>query len=218
MKITLYGRGGHASMPHATIDPVTLAAFIITRLQTIISREIPPYVTASITVASVHAGFAENVIPEFAELKVNVRTWDDETRKDVLSRIKRIVNAECTAHGAPKPALFETISAFPLTYNDEDVTAKLSASMTEHFGNRWNPDITVLPGSEDFPILATSIGKPSAYFVYGGLDPSWWERKKKEGIEPPVNHSAYFAPVIQPTLKNAVEGYAVAALTWLKKS
>lgn len=218
MKITLYGRGGHASLPQRTIDPVTLAAYIITRLQSIVSREIPPFVTASVTVSSVHAGNAENVIPEFAELKINVRTWSEDIRKDVLSRIRRIVDAECTAHGSPQAATYETLSKFPLTYNDEDVTAKLSQSMAAYFGDAWEPELEALAGSEDFSILATSVGKPSSFFLYGGGDPAAWKRQEEEGIDVPINHSAYFAPLIQPTLTNGVDGYAVAALTWLRKS
>lgn len=218
LKITLHGRGGHASMPHRTCDPVTLAAYIVTRLQSIVSREIPPSVAASVTVASLRAGGAENVIPATAEMKLNVRTWSEETRADVLARIRRIVDAECEAHGAPAPATYETLSAFPLTYNDETATARLCGGMEAHFGDAWSTDLQPAGGSEDFSILATAVGRPSVYFVYGGTGEEVWRRMVEEGVDVPINHSPFFAPVLQPTLKNGVEGYVVGVLTWLGKS
>lgn len=220
-KITIYGKGGHASQPQRSIDPVVMAAAITMRLQTLVSREVAAVDPVVVTVSSIKAGEAENVIPETAEIKVNVRTFDEGVRKRVLDGIRRIVKAELDASGAEREAEYEVISSFPLMDNDKPVTDKLRESMETYFGDKWDGNMKALPGSEDFPFLATSVGKPYCYFIYGGVDPELWDRKAKEGSLAhgiPYNHSSYFAPVIQPTLTTAVDGYAVAALTWLAKT
>ena len=219
IKVTLTGRGGHASMPHLTVDPVVMGAYAVTRLQSVVAREVPPNEAAVVTVGSLVAGHAENVIPAFAELKYNVRTWSDESRTRVLGSVKRIFEAECQASGAPEPPKYESISRFPITWNDEETTKKLAGGMSAHFGDAFDAKLGPLLGSEDFSILGTAVKRPCCFWLYGGSDPALVDRLKKEGKlgELPINHSAYFAPVIQPTLKFAVDAYAVAALTWLMK-
>ena len=88
-------------MPQATIDPVVLAAMIVVRLQTVISREIPPAETAVLTVGSIQAGSKSNVIGDRADLRLNVRTYGEQTRHRVLEAIRRIVTAEFQASGCP---------------------------------------------------------------------------------------------------------------------
>lgn len=216
-KVTFHGQGGHASQPHHTCDPITLAAYTITRLQTLVSREVNPADHAVVTVASLHAGSAENIIPESAEMKVNVRTFSEDVRKKVLNGIHRIVNAESTAHNAPTQPVFATISKYPVTFNDPPTVETLHETMSAHFGDSWTDDITRHSVSEDFSILASSVGKPSCFWFYGGMDPEIYRKHEEEGAFLPSNHSAFFAPIIQPTLKTAVDGYVVAALTWLAK-
>lgn len=104
-KVTLRGKGGHGAEPHRTIDPVVMAASIILRLQTIVSREVDPMQTAVVTVGSIQAGGAENVIPEEAVLKVNVRAFDEAVREKVLAAVRRIIRAECEASAAPGTCL-----------------------------------------------------------------------------------------------------------------
>jgi metal-dependent amidase/aminoacylase/carboxypeptidase family protein len=88
---------------------------IIVRLQTIVSREVAPGDTAVVTVGSCHAGTRSNVIPDFAVLELNVRSYSSATRQRMLDAIKRIARAECQASGSPKDPQFETIFSFPLT-------------------------------------------------------------------------------------------------------
>jgi len=220
--LTIRGRSGHGSQPHRCIDPVVLAASTIMRLQTIPSREVDPSDLAVVTVGSIHAGDAENIIPERAELKINVRTIDPQTRTRVLASIKRIIKAEADASNASAPELGD-ISKFPFTFNDDNVTAALEETFSAHFkpgDHSYNSNCPRLSGSEDFSILATKVDKPATFFIYGGVDPEVWDQAEKEGRlleDVPVNHSAFFAPVVHPTLQVAVDGYAVAALTWLAK-
>ena len=85
MRITVYGRGAHGSMPQAAVDPVVLAAMIVVRLQTVVSREVAPGETAVLTVGSIQAGTKSNVIPDHASLQLNVRTFSDSTRGTILA-------------------------------------------------------------------------------------------------------------------------------------
>lgn len=95
--ITVFGRGSHGSMPHRSVDPVVLAANVILRLQSIVSREVNPSEMAVVTVGSVQAGSTENIIADHAILKVNIRTTSSQTRERVLAAMRRIVKAECEA-------------------------------------------------------------------------------------------------------------------------
>jgi amidohydrolase len=219
-QLTIHGRGGHASQPHRSRDPILTAAHTITRLQTIVARETDPADPAVVTVSAIHAGDAENVIPTQANLKLNVRTFNPDTRARILTSVKRIVDAEALAGEAPKAPDLKPTSSFPFLVNDAGVTAKLETSFAAHFrsnGQTYDPNTIKLGGSEDFGVLATAVNRPASYWCYGGIDPVTWDNAEEEGnLESlPFNHSPYFAPIIQPTLMVATDAYAVAALTWL---
>ena len=218
-KITILGRGGHGSMPHYCIDPVVIAAKVVVSLQTIVSREVPPDEMAVVTVGSVQAGEAENVIPHEAVIKVNVRTVDEGVRKTVLKAIERIVHGECEAGGCVEKPVIERIAGFPLTDNDHDTALKVQETLQGYFGEKYQKDMKYVLGSEDFGILGTAVGKPYVFQFFGGFDGEKWDALEKEGKlnEVPVNHSPYFAPVLQPTLKTGVDAICLAALTFVGK-
>ena len=216
-KITMYGRGGHASMPHRTIDPVVMAASTVMRLQTLVSREVNPSDMAVVTVGSLQAGQTENVIADSAELLVNVRTINLQTRERVLSGIERIVRAESDASGAGKEPSINKTSSFPATVNDEAATKTLQDSFRAFFGSAFDHDMPRTNGSEDFSYLGTSIGKPCSFWLIGGTDPDKYDRAEKSGRlmeDIPVNHSPFFAPVMQPTLRVGMDALALAAMTF----
>jgi metal-dependent amidase/aminoacylase/carboxypeptidase family protein len=139
MRVTVHGRGAHGSMPQAAVDPVVLAAMIVVRLQTIVSREIPPGQTAVLTVGSIQAGTKSNVIPDHAVLQLNIRTYSEQTRSAILDAVRRIVTAECQASGCPKDPEFELFDRFPLTDNDPVTTDRVAAAFGEFFGDRAGP-------------------------------------------------------------------------------
>ena len=118
LQIRLFGRGAHGSMPQASIDPVVMAAATVMRLQTIVSREVAAAEAAVVTVGALQAGTKENVIPDEAIIKLNVRTFDAGVRKRVLAAIERIVNAEAEASGAPRKPEITTLDHYPLNVND----------------------------------------------------------------------------------------------------
>jgi hippurate hydrolase len=134
IKITVFGRGSHGSMPHLSVDPVVLAASIVLRLQTVVSRETKPGEFAVVTVGSSAAGAKSNIIPDRAVLLVNTRAYDLTVRDQLLHSIERIVRAECDAAGSPEPPTFEYYDRFPLTDNDPGVTARVTEAFEAHFG------------------------------------------------------------------------------------
>lgn len=220
LKITLYGRGGHGSMPNMTVDPVVLAAHVVIRLQDIVSREIEPSDMGVVTVGSLQAGQTENIIADKAELGVDFRSVKPETREKIISSIRRIVEAECMASGSPKPPLFTPTRRFPPTVNDEKLATQLAEEFEGHFGHSFDGNVPATNASEDFSILGTSQGRPCAFWFVGGTDPELWDAAERKGTlleDVPNNHSALFAPVVQPTLRTGVDALCLAALTFLRK-
>ena len=157
-KVTLYGRGGHGSMPHRSIDPVVLAANVVLRLQNIVSREVDPAEMAVVTVGSVQAGSTENVIADQAILKINIRTTTTLTRERVLAAIRRIIKAECEAGNSPKEPLIESTSRFPLTVNDGEVASRLASSFGTFFKKDFDPEVAPVNGSEGKHSLCQFLG------------------------------------------------------------
>jgi amidohydrolase len=217
LRITLHGRGAHGSMPQAAVDPVVLAAMIVVRLQTVVAREVTPGETAVLTVGSILAGTKSNVIPDQAVLQLNVRTYTDATRTTVLDAIKRIVRAECDASGCPREPEFELFDQFPLTDNDGATTDQVASAFGDFFDGRTQPG-GQQSASEDFSDIPTALGVPYTYWFIGGIDRATYQKAAEAGRiaqDIPVNHSATFAPVIQPTLDTGTEALVVGALAWL---
>ena len=123
-QIRLFGRGAHGSMPQASIDPVVMAASVVMRLQTIVSREVAANDAAVVTVGVLQAGTKENVIPDEAIIKLNVRTFDEGVRKHVLGAIERIVNAEAEASRAPKKPEITPLDHYAFVKNDAEATKR----------------------------------------------------------------------------------------------
>lgn len=220
LKATLYGRGGHGSMPHQTVDPVILAANVVLRLQGIVSREIDPSDLAVLTVGSLQAGQTENIIAESAEIGIDFRSVKVETRDKILSSIHRIVEGECLASGSPKQPVIRPTRRFPPTDNDKDVTEKLSLSFKTHFKDTFDGNTPRTNVSEDFSTLGTSQGRPCSFWFIGGIDHALWDAAERNGRlleDIPGNHSALFAPAIQPTMRAGVDALCLAALTFLQK-
>ncbi|KAK4219481.1 metal-dependent amidase/aminoacylase/carboxypeptidase [Rhypophila decipiens] len=218
-RVTLYGQGGHGGKPHQTIDPIVMACSTVMKLQTIVSREIDPQEAAVVTVGSIAAGRVANVIPEVATLLVNTRSFTDITRKHLRASITRIVEAESMSSGSPKAPVIEKISSFPLLFNDYAATEKVEQAMMGHFGGEaFSTDIPISTGSEDIANLANPVSAAVCFWNYGGTDPKLFDDAVKQGGagQIPANHSAKFAPVIQPTMTVATDAYALAALTFLE--
>ncbi|MFJ3278108.1 M20 family metallopeptidase [Streptomyces halstedii] len=217
LRVTVHGRGAHGSMPQSAVDPVVMAAMIVVRLQTIVSRELAATTPAVVTVGSVHAGTGPNVIPDSAVIQLNVRTYDDASRTQVLDAVERIVKAECQASRSPREPLIERISSFPPTVNDEAPTRRVAEAFAAYFGDAAHT-IDPQTASEDMSEIPRAFGAPFTYWGIGGTDPGLYAAAEKKGTlaqDVPVNHSSAFAPVVQPTLDTGVSALTVAALAWL---
>jgi hippurate hydrolase len=220
IRITLHGKGSHGSMPHNSVDPVVLAALVVLRLQTIVSRETKPGEFAVLTVGSSVAGTKSNIISDRAVLLVNLRTYDMAVRQNMIDSIERMVRAECEASGSPHPPEFEYYDQYPLTENDPDVTEKITSAFRSHFGSETVFDLGRVTASEDFSHIPDEFGTPYTYWGVGCIDSEKYEQALKAGrVEQdiPVNHSEFFAPVIEPTLSTGTQALVVAALTYLAK-
>ncbi len=217
LEIRMFGRGAHGSMPQASIDPVVMAASTVLRLQTIVAREVGPSDAAVVTVGALQAGTKENVIPDEAVIKLNVRTFDENVRKHVLDAIRRIVNAEAEASGAPKPPEFTTLDRYNLVTNDEQATERVRDALRAHFGEGRVSHTGPASASEDFGSFGVEWHAPSVFWFIGGVDPDTYARAEREGklSEIPTNHNSRFAPVLHPTLETGVETLVTASCAWL---
>ena len=217
LQIRMFGRGAHGSMPEASIDPVVMAASTVMRLQTIVSREVAPTDSAVVTIGALQAGTKENVIPDEAIIKLNVRTFNKDVRKHVLAAIKRIVNAEAAAAGAPKPPEITPLDRYSSVTNDLDATEKVVEAFRQNFPVDSVEQTKPTMASEDFGCFGAEWHAPAVYWFFGGDDPKVYAKAKKQGTisSLPTNHNPRFAPVIHPTLETGVKALVVAAHAWL---
>jgi amidohydrolase len=216
LEIRLFGRGAHGSMPESSVDPVVMAAASVLRLQTIVSREVAANQAAVVTIGALQSGTKDNVIPDEALLKLNVRTFDEQVRSHVLNAIKRIIDAEATASGAPRPPEITITEHYPLTVNDPDATARVAAALRAQFPATSVQALAApVSASEDFGSFGTEWQVPSVFWYIGGTDPDAYHKAEQAGRvaqDIPTNHNAKFAPVIHPTLETGVQAMTAAAL------
>jgi hippurate hydrolase len=204
-------------MPQASIDPVVMAAATVLRLQTVVSREVGATEAAVVTVGVLQAGTKENVIPDEAIIKLNVRTFDEGVRRRVLAAIERIVKAEAVASGAPRPPEITPLDRYPLNVNDASASERIAAAFRAYFPADRVRHTGPAPASEDFGCFGGEWHVPSVFWFVGGTDPEQYANARAEGrlSELPTNHNPRFAPVLHPTLETGVETLVVAAGAWL---
>lgn len=208
IRITIHGQGSHGSMPHLGVDPVVIAAAVVLRLQTIVSRVLAPDEFGVVTVGSVQAGAKSNIIPAEATLLVNTRAYDEHVRDRILEAVERMVRAECAASGATQEPTFEFYDQFPMTDNDAAVTARVRAALEGGLGADRVEDLPRIPASEDFSVIPDAFDVPYTYWGLGGFTAG-------QTLLP--NHNPGFAPAIQPTISTGTEAAVIAALAWLGK-
>ncbi|UUN30746.1 amidohydrolase [Streptomyces sp. FIT100] len=216
--VRLFGRGGHGSKPESAVDPVVMAASLVLRLQTIASREISAQEPVVVTVGKLHAGTTAAVIPDTAELGINVRTSSEPVREKVLAAIERLAKAESAAAGATADPEITSVYHLPMTVNDKECAERVADAHRRAFGEGAVLTMGPTTASEDFGILATAAQVPSVYWFYGGLDPEVFTAAFAAGRvdeDIPQNHSSTFAPLAGPALAVGAKSMAAAALSWL---
>ncbi len=215
LKVIVHGAGGHGSMPHYTVDPVVVAAAIVTRLQTVVARELSPFEFGVVTTGILHAGTKANIIPATAELHLNIRSYDDGVHDRIVAAIGRICRGEAIAAGCPSEPEISSYDEVPLTDNDDAVVERVRAALVaDGLDVREGQQIT---GSEDFSWLPRAWDVPYAYWFIGGWDQAAFDAAEAEGrlLSIPSNHSPFFGPAMHPTLETGVRSAVASSLAFL---
>jgi hippurate hydrolase len=221
LRLTLHGKGGHGSRPETTVDPVVMAASTVMRLQGIVAREIAATDMAVMTIGALNAGTKGNIIPDRAELLMSVRSYDPRVRAHVLEAIERIARGESMAAGAPQGPEIQLIESAPAVVNDDAAAARTRTALASKLGGERIVDPGPVTGSEDVGLLASAAGAPLVFWLLGGADPALFKRASTiEQIAAvmattPSNHSPFYAPVEDPTLRVGVDALTTAAREWL---
>jgi hippurate hydrolase len=180
LAITVTGRGGHGSMPYASIDPVPVAAEIVLALQSYLTRRVKPFDPIVITVGRIVAGTAANVIPDTATLHASVRVLSKESIAQLSNDMPRLTDGICSAHGCTAETRLQT--DLPVTVNDPVETAFVLRELTSLYGT---DRVAVMPeprmGSEDFSFVLDEV---PGTFIFLGAHPDPLPET------PPTNHSA----------------------------
>lgn len=162
LKARLIGRGGHASMPHDALDPVPVACEIVMALQTFITRQIPAFDPAVLTIAKIEAGTTNNVIPETADLLGTLRTLSEHSRRKAHDGFRRVVEHVAAAHGVKAEA--EIVPGFPVTVNDGRAADLIERTAKGLFGEEaWKTMPTPMMGAEDFSYVLQKIPGAMAF-------------------------------------------------------
>lgn len=219
--IRVFGVGTHGAAPQLGRDPIYIASQIVTALQSVISREKGPLEPGVITVGAFHGGQKHNIVPEFADLQITVRSNDQAVRDGLIASIERVAKGIARAHGMPedKLPLVKVSESTPVTVNDTPLARRLNAALAEKMG-----DGVVVPfrqtnmGAEDFAYFVAPEHKiPGYYFAVGGTKPEWVAAAKNGG--PPVagHHSPLFKIDPEPSIRVGAEAMTLATLELLRK-
>jgi amidohydrolase len=198
------GRGGHGAMPHLAIDPVVVAAQIITALQTLVAREVSPFHPAVITFGSIHGGDAFNVIADSVEMRGTLRVYDPDDREALRARIGEV--ARDVAHGMRAEVDYEVRGGCPACVNDPAMAELVRRAAIGAVGEENVPGGDQRQAASDDMAYFLEAA-PGCYFFVGAGDP-------ERGIDAP-HHSARF-DIAEEALLIGLETLARATLEYLK--
>lgn len=221
--ITVPGIGGHGAYPHTTKDPIVVAAAIVGRLQTLVSRESSPLDPAVVTVGSFHAGAKHNIISDEAKLQLTVRSYSDESRALLLDGIRRIAMGEAVTAGMPDdkmPTVTVADPYTPSTYNDPDFTENVMVGFRTRFGENRVMQVPSVMGGEDFGQFkrAAPDDVQSLIFWVGGVSAEQFARAEAGEESLPSLHSPFWAPDAEKVIATAAEAMAAATMDLLPAS
>lgn len=216
--ITIHGRGGHGARPNSTVDPIVTAAYVITQLQTIVSRRVSPIEPAVVTVGSIHGGSKHNVIPNEVKLQLTVRTYTDEVRRQVLDSIKQITTDVCAAFQCPQPpdVVVDDETYTPACYNDPGLTRAAADVFAKLLGKDHVFEQPAEMGGEDFGQFAKHLGVPGLQYDLGSISQARYDASKKDGAIPlPSLHSSKYEAETEPAVRQAVSTMTTLTLSLL---
>jgi len=212
--ITVRGRGGHGAYPHATVDPVVIAARLVLDLQTIVSREIKPIEPAVITVGSIHGGTKHNIIGDTCRLQLTVRSYSPQVRKQLIDAIRRKTLAAAASSDAPEPDI-SVSEGTPSLFNDPQLAERVLPALRRALGTENLEEVEPSMGGEDFGRLGRA-GIPILMLKLGAVSPQRLDQYKRQAVEPPSLHSPKFYPDPEATIVTGVTTLAAAALELLE--
>jgi amidohydrolase len=200
--ITVFGKGGHGAAPDTTIDPIVIGAEIVTALQTIISRRLPPGTRAVVTVGKFQGGTKRNIIPSEAQLELTVRSYEEEIRTRLMKEIERTARGVAEAQGATQPPKIyhHKENYTPAGYNDPGLAQRLRPVFLDVLGESNLKEMPPSMVGEDFSRYSKALEIPGVMFLLGAADPD----ALKNGETLPPLHSDRFAPAYELTIRTGV--------------
>ncbi len=214
-ELTFAGRGAHGSAPDKSIDPLLMASRFVVDVQGVVSRDKHPFQFGVLSVGAIQGGTSANTIPDNVLLRGTLRSDDPAVRTKLRDGLRRTALATASMAGAPEPQLKLTPGG-DATINHPAVVERAEAALKAEFGAQVKRLPPITP-SEDFAEFA-SAGVPSMFFLVGVLDPKDVEAARAPGGKPlPGNHSPFFAPVPEPSIKTAVKAMSLAVLSALQR-
>lgn len=200
--ITVTGRGGHASMPHDATDPVPVACEIVTSIQSMVTRTVPAFDPAVVTISTIHGGTATNVIPEEVVLGGTIRAVSDRSRELVLAAVEDVAGHIAAAHGC-KAVLGVEPHSYPVTINDPGMAEHTISVSNAVIGEERTLRMpTPVMGAEDWSYILQQVPGSMAFV---GAAPSGIER-------PAPNHSNRFV-IDEDAMASGIAMYTALALS-----
>jgi hippurate hydrolase len=213
IEIVFKGRGGHGSAPDKSLDPIAIAARFVVDVQTVVSREKDPKEFGVVTIGAIHGGTVGNIIPDSVQVRGTIRSYEPEVRAKLLDGVRRVAKASAAMAGAPEPDV-QLITGGPAVVNSEQLVQRTEAVFKEAFGDKAQR-MPPMPASEDFSVFVNQ-GIPSMFFFTGVYDPqAVAEAERPGGKAVAFNHSPFYAPVPEPSIKTAVQAMSLAVLNVL---
>jgi hippurate hydrolase len=161
--ITINGKGGHAALPHQTIDPIAISAQVITALQQVVSRKSNPVSPSVLSFGMIAGGTVNNVIPDKVELAGTLRTMDETWRATAHKLINDIVTNICEAFGAT--AEIDIPKGYPSLYNNPELTASAEGWAKEYLGDDHVKQLNLRMTADDFAFYSHEV--PGCFFRIG---------------------------------------------------
>jgi len=229
--VVIKGIGGHGSAPNLGRDPVTLAAYYITDLQTIVSREEDPQDPTVVTVGDIHGGTKRNIIPDEVKLELTVRAFSDKARQTVITGLTQMAAGLTLSAGLPpeKAATVKVLDyeSTPVLYNDPTLMRHVGATLAKAVGKENAIEVSKVMGSEDVGVFgldykAPEAGQspqqqiPVAFFWLGAMDPAKFAAAAAAGKSLPGVHTSRFEPLPAPTLETGVKSMTTVAISLLQ--
>jgi hippurate hydrolase len=206
--VTFYGEGGHGAYPHLTKDPIVMSSQFITTVQTIISRNLSPINAGVVTVGSIHGGTKHNIIPNHVDLQITVRSYSDEDRKLIISRIKKIAESIAIQNDLPKnlyPIIKLRDEYTPAVFNNPDLAMRAKEILLIELGKDKVFDGPQVMGGEDFGQFGRVEPKiPSLLFWIGAVSQKDYKEFLNNSKKLPSLHSSKFLPDYEKTIDTGI--------------